>query len=543
MIDKVEAVLTEYDLTGKQLINGQWSAAGSDQFTASSPVDNAAIGPVYSEATDDEVDLAVHSAAKAFREGDGLSVLDRVAFLEKLAESLERSMGRLLEQCVAETGYPVPRAKGELVRTIQQTRDFARLLREGSWVDARIDRGDPSRRPFPKPDIRSMMQPLGVVGVIGASNFPFAISVVGTDTVTALAAGCTVVVKGHPAHPGTCEMLAEVLRLTMDEFDFPEGSFSLLQGRDNSVGERMVTHPELSALAFTGSEAGGRALCRHAALRDQPIPVFAEMGSVNPVLVLPNATEQRCDAIAEGFVGSLLLGGGQFCTNPGMLLIPKTDAGDQLLERLSERIRGSAPPTLLHEGIAQSYRDGLVSRQAELAEDWVESESAVQAACGGLPALGVVDARAVTDRLIGELFGPFSLVVRWESQDELCELMDRLPGQLTTTVHCVGNEEVEFARVIRLMQIRSGRFLMNGFPTGVEPGDAMHHGGPFPAASLPHFTSIGMASIERFVRRMCYQDIPESLLPMQLWDSNPTGIMRRIDGQLTREAIEDPSAS
>ena len=528
---------TGFELTGRHLIDGEWVAASPSQFQVSNPFDGSIVGPLYAEATDVEVDRAVDAAASAFMSESGLDVRERVAFLERLAESLERSQGALLEQCIAETGYPLPRAKGELIRTIQQTQAFARLVKEGSWVDARIDIGDPKRRPIPKPDVRSMMQPLGVIGVIGASNFPFAISVVGTDTVTALAAGCSVVVKGHPAHPGTCEMLAEILRLTMREFAFPEGTFSFLQGRANAVGERLVMHRSLSGLAFTGSEQGGRALCRLAALRERPVPVFAEMGSLNPVLLLPAATEQRGETIAEGFLNSLLLGGGQFCTNPGMLLVPKTEAGDRLLERISAGIRASAVPTLLHRGISESYMDGVKIRRGEQGVGWVESSSEANPVCSGVPALGVVDVKDVSDQLLGEVFGPFSLVVRWESQEEIYQLIDRLAGQLTATVHCVGDEAQEYERLIALMQNRSGRFLMNGFPTGVEPCDAMHHGGPFPAASLPHFTSIGMASIDRFVRRMCYQDVPQSMLPEQLLDANPHGIMRRVDGHLTRDPI------
>lgn len=530
-------MITKFNLTGGHLINGEWVAACPSQFQVRDPFDGSVVGPLYAEATDIEVDMAVESAASAFMYGGGLAVTERVAFLDSLSESLERSQGALLEQCMAETGYPLPRAKGELIRTIQQTRAFARMVKEGSWIDARIDRGDPTRKPFPKPDVRSMMHPLGVIGVIGASNFPFAISVVGTDTVTALAAGCSVIVKGHPAHPGTCEMLAEILRLTMQEFSFPEGTFSFLQGRANSVGERLVTHRSLGGLAFTGSEQGGRALCRLAALRERPVPVFAEMGSLNPVLLLPAATEQRGEAIAEGFLNSLLLGGGQFCTNPGMLLIPKTAAGDRILERISKGIRASAVPTLLHRGISESYMEGVKIRRGERGVGWMESASEANPVCSGVPALGVVDIKDVSDQLLGEVFGPFSLVVRWESREEIHELIDRLAGQLTATVHYFGDEAKDYERVIGLMQNRSGRFLMNGFPTGVEPCDAMHHGGPFPAASLPHFTSIGMASIQRFVRRMCYQDVPESMLPEQLLDENPTGIMRRVDGDLTRDPI------
>lgn len=527
-------------LSGKHLIDGVWSSESNEVFDVLSPENGSTLGPCFSEATDGEVERAVDTANRAFLVSRETPPASRVRFLNSLADAIEAEGHQLLDRCISETGYQPLRAKGELQRTITQTRQFALVLEEGSWVNARIDRADGARRPIPKPDVRSMLQPLGAVGVMGASNFPFAISVAGTDTVTALAVGCSVVVKAHPAHAGTCEMLAEIIRHTLESCGLPLGLFSLIQGKRNRVGERLVTHPALRALAFTGSESGGRALCKLAANRVDPIPVFAEMGSVNPVVVLPEAAENKTEEIAKGFLDSLLLGGGQFCTNPGLLLVPDTEAGDKMTELIKIGIRNASVPTLLHRGISKGYTCGVENRLEGNPGQYVESENESGSACAARPAMISLDAKDVQPRMLKELFGPFSVLVRWRNAEEIMGVIGQLSGQLTCTLHAEGNEWGHWCELVSELQLKSGRFLMNGFPTGVEPGHAMHHGGPFPAASLPHFTSIGMGAITRFTRPMCYQDLPNGMLPDPLVDKNPLGIMRLIDGRLTREPIRSP---
>lgn len=527
----------ERELTGKHLINGSWLSVGNEVFEVVSPVDGSLIAPSFYEATDSEVDHAVEAAHTAFLESHELTPEVRSNFLETLADSLLENQDALIGRCLAETGYPLMRAKGELLRTVGQTRQFAQVLREGSWVNARIDRSDYSRRPVPKPEVRSMLEPLGVVGVIGASNFPFAISVAGTDTVTALAVGCSVVVKGHPAHAGTCELLAEIIRASLATCSMPTGLFSFVQGGSHRVGERLVNHPLLRALAFTGSESGGRSLYKLAANRVDPIPVFAEMGSVNPVVILPNAAADRSSVIAQEFLDSLLLGGGQFCTNPGLLLLPDTIAGERLIGLIKRGIEEAPAPTLLHRGISDAYAEGVDERRKHAGVECVNSRQGTDTNCGALPSVLIVNSESVNSLMLKELFGPVAVLVRWKTSEDLLAMIKQLQGQLTCTLHAHQSEWNDWGELIRELRLRAGRFLMNGFPTGVEPCYAMHHGGPFPAASHPHFTSIGMSAITRFTRPMCYQDVPDSMLPEPLVDGNPRGILRQVDGIYSREPL------
>jgi len=539
-MDIQPTLLKDYSIQGKHLIDGTWCGEGESYFEVLSPVNHDVLGPRFLEASGEQVSRAVELAHNCFLQGEELSIDRRAQLLDALASALEVCQEPLLARCMAETAYPLPRAKGELIRTIHQTREFAELLREGSWVDARLDTALPERRPLARPDLRSMLRPLGVVGVIGASNFPFAISVVGTDTVTALASGCPVVVKGHPGHPGTCEMLAEIVRETLHQLDLPQALFSLVQGRNHEVGKQLVSHPRVRAIAFTGGEEGGRAICRIAAQRDEPIPVFAEMGSVNPVVVLPKAAELNGSRIVEGFLQSLLLGGGQFCTNPGLLFIPETKAGDELLLSLQSRFAGVESPTLLNHRVAADYREGVAARECLPNVDTLRSGVEVSSSSGVLPMLCVVAASDLTPTLLTEVFGPFSVVARWRDMEDLISAVRKLSGQLTATVHCSSDDTADCDELTRELQWRAGRFVMNGYPTGVEPSYAMHHGGPFPAASLPHFTSIGMGAMKRFVRPLCYQDVPDELLPRELQDSNPLGLMRLVDGRYSREGVTRP---
>ncbi|MDB4809807.1 aldehyde dehydrogenase (NADP(+)) [bacterium] len=528
-------------LNGKQLIAGKWQSAGVDAFHAICPVSGRELATKFFEATEFEIDLAATSASKAFPALANTTIEQRAALLDRIAAGLDARGEDLVERCMLETAYSEQRVRGELLRTISQTKLFGEMLREGSWVEAKIDHAEPQRVPFPKPDIRSMLQPIGPIVVIGASNFPLAISVAGTDTCTALAAGCPVIVKAHPAHPGTCEMAAEVIRVSADLTGIHPGAFSFLQGPSHSVGGRLVEHPEVKAVAFTGSLEGGRALMDLASRRPAPIPVYAEMGSVNPVVVLPDAAASRTQQIAHGFVSSLTLAMGQFCTNPGLLLVPDGNAGDQLIELIKEAIKAAPAGTMLHAGIQRAFEVGLDLRQQTDSAVLVHGTHGDSDIRTVTPAISIIEAEfAVSDGQINqELFGPFATIVRWKNQTDLAKVIDQLTGQLTATVHADVDEMLRYPDLIWQLRNKAGRMIVNGFPTGVEVCHAMHHGGPYPAASDPHFTSIGPTSIKRFVRPVSYQDYPKNLLPLELNDFNPLGIMRQVDGQYTRQNFEN----
>jgi NADP-dependent aldehyde dehydrogenase len=416
---------------------------------------------------------------------------------------------------------------------------FAGVVREGSWVDARIDRADPARKPIPKPDLRRLLIPIGPAAVFGASNFPLAFSVAGGDTASALAAGCTVVVKAHPAHPGTSELVARAVLDAAAASDMPDGVFSLLHGIRNETGLRLVRHPLVKAVGFTGSLRGGRALFDAAAARPEPIPVYAEMGSANPVFVLPGALRDRAEALADGLHQSVTLGVGQFCTNPG-LVVGVADAGlVKLLDRLAGLIQSTPPGTMLHEGIRQGYERGA-RRLGEVHGVAVvaRSSSAPEARRTEAPALVfATEARTFlgAPELEEEVFGPSTLVVRCGAREELEEVARRLHGHLTATIHGTPEDLAEHHRLVAILETKVGRLLFNGFPTGVEVCHATQHGGPYPATTDARSTSVGTAAIGRFARPISYQGWPDEALPPELRSRNARGIWRLVDGQLTRE--------
>jgi NADP-dependent aldehyde dehydrogenase len=496
------------------------------------------LAPDYHEATAEEIDRAVRLASDAFDDFRSRPAEQRVRLLDAIAAEIEKLGDALIERANAETALGVPRLTGERARTANQLRMFARMVEEGSWVQARIDHALPERKPLPRPDLRRMLIPVGPVVSFAASNFPLAISVAGNDTASGLAAGCPIVIKAHPAHPGTTEMVASAVVKAVRETGMPEGTFSVLQGRGHDVGLKMVQHPLVKAVAFTGSLRAGRALFDAANARPEPIPVFAEMGSINPVFVLPGALEQRGRQIAEGLKSSVTLGVGQFCTNPGLVIGVEGDTTRAFLGAVAELISTAEPGTMLYEGIRRAYADG-VKAFGDVPGVKVAGRSRTQAdpaKTQAAPAVFATDVQTYlqTRRLSEELFGPATLVVTGESKSDLERVARSLEGHLTATVHGTPLDLNDYRDLIAILETKVGRLVFNGFPTGIEPCNAVHHGGPYPATTDARTTSIGTTAVERFVRPICYQDFPQDALPAELRDGNPRKIWRLVDGEMTK---------
>lgn len=528
-------------LTGHHIIAGRETSTQHSPFQAVNAATNEPMEPHFSEATHAEADEAMRAADGAFDALRTAPVETRAVFLETLAEEILALGDALLERAHAETALPMARLTGERGRAVNQCKMFAQLIREGSWAEASIDRAQPDRQPLPKPDVRRVLQPLGPVVVFGASNFPFAIGVVGTDTVCALAAGCPVVVKAHPAHPGTCEMLSRAVFKALQTTGLPLGSFSILHGRGHEIGTELVRHPLTQAVAFTGSLRGGRALMDVAAARPHPIPVYAEMGSVNPVFVLPGALKERAAKMAEAYVGSVTMGVGQFCTNPAMVLGVQSPELSEFIQEAGEQAAKVAPQSMLHRGICETYEAGTavwhtvsglkVAGQSAAMPD----HKANQAACRIFHT--TLEVLQANEELQREVFGPCSIVAECDGIESLLEFARGLEGQLTAAIHGTPEDLRQHAALVRILERKVGRIIFNGFGTGIEPCPSMHHGGPYPASSHSFFTSIGTGSIYRFVRPVCYQGFPDDCLPEALQNSNPRGSMRLLDGALTREVV------
>lgn len=505
-------------------------------FQAVSPIDNQLLDGNFVNADAQQIDEVVQQAVNAFQVYKKKSPEEKAKFLTQAATEIENLGEALIERCHLETALPHGRLTGERGRTVNQLRLFARVVREGSWVDARIDTPIPERTPFPKVDIRHVLQPFGPVAVFGASNFPLAFSTAGGDTASALAAGCPVIVKGHPAHPGTAEMVAGAILKAAKETGMPEGTFSLLQGNSYEVGEYLVKHPGLKAVGFTGSFKGGQAIWAHANARPEPIPVFAEMGSTNPVFILPDAMEERAQQIAEGMAGSINLGVGQFCTNPGLTFISKGKSSDTFLKALSENISQTAATTMLTSGIKQAYDEGRI-RLAGLHEvkSLAEGKSE-QAPNQAVSQVFHTDINTFLkeEELEEEVFGPSSILITYQQKADILQAANRLRGHLTATVHATEKDLEEFGELFNILEQKVGRVILNGYPTGVEVCDSMVHGGPYPATTAPSSTSVGTNAIKRFARPVCYQGYPDALLPAALKHSNPLDIWRMVDGELTK---------
>ncbi len=524
------------DLHGKNFIGDRLSSGTGAQFQAASPLKGVAIEPSFSASGPEDVEAAMTLAESAFAVFRETSGEQRAAFLESIAEEIGALGDDLIGRAHLETGLPEARLAGERARTVNQLKMFAEVAREGSWVDARIETAIAGRQPVPKPDLRRMLIPIGPVVVFGSSNFPLAFSVAGGDTASALATGNPVVVKAHSGHPGTSEMVATAVLKAAARCKMPPGVFSMLHGSGRIIGSALVKHALTRAVGFTGSRAGGRALFDAAAARPHPIPVFAEMSSLNPVFVLPGALRERGNAIAEGLKNSMTLGVGQFCTKPGLVFGEKSADFERFQQTLAGLLQAVAPATMLHGGICEAYHHGLArasgtSGMKLLARSKVLPDP--KQTHGEAVALATdLDNFRRHSEISEEVFGPFAVLVAANSISELADVARDLEGQLTATVHGTPDDLRQASGLLRLLERKAGRLVINGFPTGVEVCSAMHHGGPYPATTDSRFTSVGTAALGRFVRPVCYQDFPESLLPEALKNGNPLGIRRLVNGKL-----------
>jgi len=522
-------------LHGKNFVADRLVPGAGRAVPVISPVDRSTLEPAFHQASEDDVNAALAAADAAFTTYRETSGADRAEFLERIAEEIVALGDDLMARAHQETGLPEARLTGERARTVGQLRLFAAVAREGSWVDARIDTAMPDRQPAPKPDLRRMLIPIGPVIVFGSSNFPLAFSVAGGDTASALATGNPVIVKAHSGHPGTSELIATAVSRAVAASKLPAGVFSMLHGSGKVIGTALVRHPSSRAVGFTGSQAAGRALFDVAVARPHPIPVFAEMSSLNPVFILPEAMRERGGKIAEGLRTSVTMGVGQFCTKPGLVFGLGGEAFDQFQRTFTDLLEAVGPATMLHAGIADAYHANLAHATGVTGVN-VLARSKEPADAGRTHGEAVVARTDVANfnrhhTLAEEVFGPFTLLISATTFAELEDVARRMHGQLTATVHGTPQDLANAAPFLRLLEQKAGRLIVNGFPTGVEVCPSMNHGGPYPATTDVRFTSVGTAALFRFVRPVCYQDFPDSLLPDALKRDNPLGIRRTVNGQ------------
>jgi len=521
------------ELTGKNFIGNDRSGFGEVTFQAIDPVNGETMLPVFHEATLGEVDTAVQKAELAFQEYRKKNGMEKARFLRQIGDEIVNLGEELIERCCRETGLPEARIQGERGRTVNQLKLFADLIEEGSWVNARIDTSETERKPNPKPDIRSFQMGLGPVGIFGASNFPLAFSVAGGDAASALAAGCTIVVKAHPAHAGTCELIANAIRSAIDKTKMPDGTFSMVHGHSVEVGMHIVKHPFIKAIGFTGSFKGGKAIYDAAVRRPVPIPVYAEMGSVNPVFVLPGAMVEMKETIAEGFVASVTLGVGQFCTNPGLIAYERSEDGTKLQQAVADRIKKIETGTMLTSQIQKAYESGIANMRKQLGVKVLAQGLLKEKVNGGTPYFLQVDSKNFlsNNQLQEEVFGPSTLAIAAEHKTDLIEVAHKLKGHLTATLFATDDDLKNYNNLITILERKVGRLIINGFPTGVEVCHAMIHGGPFPATTNSQSTSVGTSAIYRFTRPVSYQNFPDSLLPAELKEGNPLKTWRLYNGE------------
>jgi len=521
------------ELLGKSLLGGKRATSDSGCFQATNPATGAALAPIYHSATAAEIDDTVQRAAEAFESYAQASGKAKAAFLRRVADGLDAHKEDLAARAHLETALPLPRLLGEVGRTSGQMRLFAGVVEEGSWVNARIDTALPDRRPLPRPDIRSMLRPLGPVVVFGASNFPLAFSVAGGDTASALAAGCPVIVKAHAAHPGTSEIAGSIIADAVRAEGLHAGAFSLVFDAGVEAGTALVKHPLVRTVSFTGSLRGGRALMDLAAARPDPIPCFTEMSSGNPVFVLPGALRKGPGALATGLFGSFTLGAGQFCTKPGIVLVAESAETKDFIDELEKLVDESQPYTLLTGGIAREYGRATQSRSetTNIAAKGARTNPEHKCTVNVQLFTAKLEDLLVKPELADEIFGPDTLLVRCGSTNDYLKAARALDGHLTATIF--GDEEDLAANpeLIQILERKAGRLIFNSFPTGVEVCHAMVHGGPYPSTSDPRFTSVGSLAIYRFARPVCFQGFPQAALPDELRDGNPLGIRRMVDGK------------
>lgn len=525
-------------VTGEMLIGSRAVRGRQSVLHAVNPATGGRLEPEFGGGSAAEVDAACALAEAAFDAFRGAGLEQRAKLLETIAQGILDLGDALVERVISESGLARGRVEGESGRTVGQLRMFAALAREGRWLGATIDHAQPERKPAPRPDLRAQKIALGPVAVFSASNFPLAFSVAGGDTAAAFAAGCPVVAKAHSSHLGTSEMVGRVIQRAVADCDLPEGVFSLLVGAGSTVGEELVKHPAIQAVGFTGSRRAGRALVALAAAREVPIPVYAEMSSINPVFLLPAALEERAEAIGKGLIESVTLGTGQFCTKPGIAIGVAGAALDRFRAAAQASVEAKAPATMLNAGIHRAYCEGL--------DAWEKDGGVRNLSCGAESAGASCAAQtrlfATTGKhflsspgLLDEVFGPAALVIECASGDEVVAIARHLDGQLTATLQMEAEDAGFARRLLPILERKAGRIVVNGFPTGVEVTHAMVHGGPSPATSDSRVTSVGAMSIERFLRPVCYQGFPAELLPEGLQNENPLHLWRLVDGELKRD--------
>ncbi|VVP03856.1 Alpha-ketoglutaric semialdehyde dehydrogenase [Pseudomonas fluorescens] len=523
-------------ILGHNYIGGQRRAGGTVIVKSVDASTGEALPHDFYQATPEEVDAAAKAAAAAYPAYRNLSAERRAQFLDAVADELDALGDEFVAVVCRETALPAARIQGERGRTSGQMRLFAKVLRRGEFYGARIDRALPERKPLPRPDLRQYRIGLGPVAVFGASNFPLAFSTAGGDTASALAAGCPVVFKAHSGHMATAELVADSILRAAEKTAMPAGVFNMIYG--SGVGEALVKHPAIQAVGFTGSLKGGRALCDMAAARPQPIPVFAEMSSINPVIVLPQALAARAESVARDLTASVVQGCGQFCTNPGLVIGIRSPQFSAFVQQVAGLMGDQPAQTMLNAGTLSSYGQGL---QKLLAHSRIEHlAGSPQAGNQAQPQLFKADVSLLLDGdevLQEEVFGPTTVFVEVADQAQLSAALNGLHGQLTATIIGESADFEQFGELTALLEQKVGRILLNGYPTGVEVCDSMVHGGPYPATSDARGTSVGTLAIDRFLRPVCFQNYPDSLLPEALKNGNPLGIQRLVDGQPSRDAL------
>lgn len=527
-------------IKGVNFIGFSELSGNNKAFRAFNPQMNEYLAEEFTYASRKELDQALSLASSAFEVFGIMPAEKRAVFLDAIAEEIMNEGDMLIKRCSMETGLPEARIMGERARTCGQLNLFASLIRDGWYVDARIDTAQPQRSPVPKPDIRRMLIALGPVAVFGSSNFPLAFSTAGGDTASALAAGCPVIVKAHSSHPGTNEIISSAIIRAAQKTGMPEGVFSSVYLSHENVMD-LVKHPSIKAVGFTGSRKVGMMLYHAAAQREEPIPVYAEMSAVNPVIILENALKEKSQQIASGLVDSVTLGVGQFCTNPGIVFLKDGSATEKFLEQVTDNISKANPATMLNQNICKSYAEGISAMQKEktvriLGTASREASSEKNEALPIAFAVSAKDFLASPD-LSQEIFGPASLMVTYSKSEELHQILRSMEGQLTATIHAGDTDKKELEPIINIITQKAGRIIFGGFPTGVEVCHSMQHGGPFPSTTDGRSTSVGTASIYRFLRPVAYQNFPDNLLPEALQNANPLNISRLVNGEWSVKQI------
>jgi len=528
-------------LNGKNVLGYKYSALSKELMEAQNPGTQERLDGQFSVATKEELDQAMNLATTAFDTYKHSSGLQRADFLNAIADEILKLGNVLIQRAMKESGLPEGRITSERKRTVEQLRLFAEVAKEGSWVEASIDKAIPDRTPFPKTDIRKMLVPVGPVAIFTASNFPLAFSTAGGDTASALAAGNPVIVKAHESHLGTNALVAYAIQSAAQKTGMPDGVFSSLNGYGPDLGQDLVRHPLVKSVAFTGSLGAGKALFDSAAQRKEPIPVFAEMGSVNPVFILPSVLAKNSQALATQYAGSVAMGVGQFCTNPGLLLVQDGDHATQFIKELSEAISNTAPATMLNQNVCNGYykaRATVTQISGVNIEGIVDGDGSDLKGRAAVASVDGVTFLKHAELLQSEVFGPFTLVIKSSNEEEWMAIAKKLHGQLTSTIMGEDADIQTHQKLISVLQEKVGRLIFNGVPTGVEVCHSMHHGGPFPATTDSRFTSVGSAAIKRFARPLAFQNWPQASLPAELQNSNPRSIWRQVDGSWENGGIE-----